>query len=330
MKSYSQIKYIFGCFFIYLLLAHSFLAGCNTQKNAPAGRTVIGQALSNSSQEIDCTDCSTNTLVYNTPKNTLCSIKRSGNKYSLKTWCPESKWTTQVESWKIKKNQRLDHFSYNKTGSLFACLKTYKQKKLIKQDVVQLHKNGKIQSLSLIGVNHTQLHKKSGPLAEIADLQACDTSLAITYQYGRVKIYNIAERRALGATNITGSTNHNIFHNLHYLTIYKNNSSQELLLNNYDIRSGEIGYSFPLGGNGQDSSSFHICNYQNTLYLITPKGVYTGKCDDTILTEIMDYKKLLLPEKHCITYWQAGRDNTFYLGYKTSDKTFHLRYGHFN
>ena len=150
--------------------------------------------------------------------------------------------------------------------------------------------------------------------------------MAVTYQYGAVKIYNIAERQALGATNITGSANHNIFYELHYLTVAKNNSSQELLLNNYDIRSGEISYSFTLGGNGQDSSAFPISNYQNELYLLTPEGIYVGKCDDTTLTRKMDYSNLQLPENHRITYWQAARDKTFYLGYETSDKTFHLRY----
>lgn len=326
MKSYSIAKYILAIFFLYLIFVNSFLTGCSTEKIVPKRQATNGQASPGTISEINTKNCSKNTLFYNTPKNSLCSLERKKNRYQLKVWQEESGWKTNVESWKTKKNEKLDNFTCSKTGAIFACLKTYKRKKLEKQDVVKLCKNGKIQSLSLIGLKNVKLKGKSKSITEITKLQACDTSLAITYQYGAVKIYNIAEGQALGATNITGSADRNIFYELHYLTIAKNNASQELLLNNYDIRSGEITYSFTLGGNGQDSTTFSISNYQNELYLLTPKGIYVGKCDDTTLTRKMDYSSLQLPANHHITYWQAARDKTFYLGYETSDKTFHLQY----
>lgn len=105
----------------------------------------------------------------------------------------------------------------------------------------------------------------------------------------------------------------------------KDTSSQEILLYDYDIRSGEVVRSFPLGGNGQDSRDFHLSCYQNQLYLISEKGIFTGPCTETVLTKELDYKDLQLPMKHRITYCQAARDDTIYIGYETLDSAFHLQ-----
>lgn len=243
----------------------------------------------------------------------------------MSTWNENNSWTTGVATWKVKKNETLDNFSYNTTGALFACLKTHKNNQLQKQDVVRLRGNGDIESLSLIGLKNVTLQNKSPSLTEIKDLQCFGTSLAITYQYGAVKIYNIAEKQALGASNITGSDQHSIFYDLHYLTITKDTSSQEILLYDYDIRSGEVVRSFPLGGSGQDSRDFHLSCYQNQICLVSEKGIFTGPCTETILTKQLDYKDLQLPVKHRITYCQAARDDTVYIGYETPDSAFHLQ-----
>lgn len=308
-----------------LFMTTSLLVGCTTKEQPVVKKKIHREAFSFPQLEIDTQICSADTLLYNPTNDTLSSVQKEKNNYTLSTWKPENGWTTGVASWKTKKNEVLDNFSYNTTGALFACLKTYKNKQLQKQDIVRLRGNGDIQSLSLIGLKNVSLQQKSSSITEIADLQCFGTSIAITYQYGTVKIYNIAEKQALGAGNITGTDKHSLFYDLHYLTIIKDTSSQEILLYDYDIRSGEIVRSFPLGGNGQDSRDFYLSNYQNQLYLVSRKGIFTGSCTETVLTKQLDYKDLQLPNQHHITYCQAARDNTLYLGYTTSDSSFHLR-----
>lgn len=311
--------------FLFFLLIINLAVGCTAEKQPTANKKVHTKAACFPQLEIDTQLCSADSLLYNPTNDTLSSVCRKEKHYELSTWNENNGWTTGVASWKTKKNETLDNFSYNTTGALFACLKTYKSNQLQKQDVVRLRGNGDIESLSLIGLKDVTLQKKSSSLTEIKDLQCFGTSLAITYQYGAVKIYNIAEKQALGASNITGSGQHSIFYDLHYLTIMKDTSSQEILLYDYDIRSGEVVRSFPLGGNGQDSRDFHLCRYQNQLCLVSEKGIFTGPCTETVLTKQLDYKDLQLPVKHRITYCQAARDDTIYIGYETSDSAFHLR-----
>lgn len=54
---------------------------------------------------------------------------------------------------------------------------------------------------------------------EIKDIRCNGTSIAITYQYGNVTIYNLLERLAFGGSSISGMPGENIFYDLHYLTI---------------------------------------------------------------------------------------------------------------
>lgn len=310
---------------LFFLLIISSISGCTAEKQTTANRKTNKKAACFPQLEIDTQLCSADSLLYNPTNDTLSSVNRKKNLYELSTWNQNNGWTTGVASWKIKKNETLDNFSYNTTGALFACLKTYKNKHLQKQDIVRLRGNGDIESLSLIGLKNITMQQKSSSLTEIKDLQCFGTSLAITYQYGAVKIYNIAEKQALGASNITGTGQHSIFYDLHYLTIIKDTSSQEILLYDYDIRSGEVVRSFPLGGNGQDSRDFHLSHYQNQLYLISEKGIFTGPCTESVLTKQLDYQALQLPANHRLTYCQAARDNTVYIGYETPDSTFHLQ-----
>lgn len=324
MRAHLRVHYIIGAALLYVLVSICIFTGCRTKKETMVQKVTSEKKVSYPVVEIDLQNHPADTLIYNPMNNTLSSIQKKKSCYQMSTWQKESGWSTGIALWKIKKNEKLDNFSYNTTGSLFACLKTYKKGQLHKQDIVRLRENGHIQSLSLIGLKCVRLKGKSSSLVEISDLQCCGTSLAITYQYGAVKIYNIAEKQALGATNITGTNKHNLFYDLHYLTVKKNKSTQEVLLQDYDIRCGEVTHSFPLGGNGQDSSDFHLSNYQNELYLVSKKGIFTGLCSETVLTKQLDYQDLQLPNKHHIVYVQAARDKTLYLGYETSDKTYLL------
>lgn len=326
MKSYIFAKLTLAIALVFLLLTISVLSRSKTEEKATSDRNTKREEFSYPMIEINMQNHSSDTLVYDPMNNTLSSIIKEKNRYQLSTWQPENGWTTGTTSWKVKKNQILDNFSYNTVGVLFACLKSYKKGQLYKQDIVRLRKNGKIQSLSLIDLQNVSLQRKSSSLTEITDLQCSGTSLAITYRYGAVKIYNIAERQALGAKNITGTPGHSLFYDFHYITIMKNKTSQEVLLQDFDIRSGEITRSFSLGGGDQDSSDFPLSNYQEELYLLCAKGIFAGSFAEAVLTQRLTYSNLQLPDHHRIVYWQAARDRTLYIGYKTSDNLFHLRY----
>lgn len=326
MKSYCRTNYIISTTLIYLFMTIFLFVGCRSKETKTEQSAINNKPLSYSDEEINVENRPIDTLIYNPMNNSLSSIQKKKNTYYLSVWQGNGVWTTSVASWKIKKNESLDNFSYNTTGMLFACLKKYKKGRLYHQDIVRLRGNGSIQSLALIGLENVMLQpktSKNSSLTEITDLQCCGTALAITYQYGSVKIYNIAEKQALGVNHLTGVSKHNIFYDLHYLTI-KKGTSQEILLRDYDIRSGEISHTFPLGGSGQNSSDFYISNYQNELYLLSPKGLYTGSCTELVLTKQLDQQDIQLPAKHRITYFQAARDNTLFLGYKTPEKGNHL------
>lgn len=326
MKSYIFSKLILTIAFVLLLLTVSVLIRSKAEEKEVVNRSTKKQEVTYPTIEIDVRNHPSDSLVYNPVDNALSSITQEKNIYKLSTWQQENGWTYGSASWKTKKNECLDNFSYNAIGALFACLKSYKKGQLYKQDIVRLHKNGKIQSLSLIGLKNASLQRKSSCLNEITNVQCHGTSLAITYQYGIVKIYNIAERQALGAENMTGTPGHSLFYDHHYITVTKNLASQEVLLQDFDIRSGEITRSFPLGGNGQDSADFHLSSYQNDLYLLSSRGIFSGSFTETVLTQQSTYYDLHLPDYHHINYWQAARDRTIYIGYKTSDNSFHLRY----
>ena len=264
-------------------------------------------------------------IVYNPMNNTLVSITNKKNRYSLAIWQSETHWTTGVASWKIKKNQKLDNFTYNTNGALYACLKEYKKNVLQKQTLVRLRGNGKIQKVNLSMLNNLGNTKSTKAIPEISDIQCSGTSISITYQYGAMKIYNLSEGQALGAESITGTPSHNVFYDLHYFTVKRESKKKSVLLYDYDIRTGEIAHSFPLGGDGQDTSLFHLSNYQDTLYLLTPKGIFLGNCKETKLVKYLDYRDLHIPS-HChITFMQAARDKTIYLGYQSSDQQFFLQ-----
>lgn len=326
MKIYIVKKLSLTAVFVFLLLTISVLVYGRAEEKATSDRSVREETFLYPAIEIDVQNHPSDTLVYDPMNNVLTSITREKDIYNLSTWQKESSWSSGVKSWKVKKNEVLDNFSYNTTGALFACLKSYKKGQLNKQDIVRLRKNGEIQSLSLIDLENTSLQRRSTSISEITDLQYSGTSLAITYQYGAVKIYNIAERQALGAENITGTSKHSLFYDLHFITVMKNRTSQEVLLQDFDIRSGEITRSFSLGGNGQDSSDFHISSYQDELYLLSAKGIFTGPFTETVLVQQLAYRDLHLPDHHRIVYWQAARDRTLYIGYQTPDNHFHLRH----
>lgn len=265
------------------------------------------------------------TLVYHPVDNVLSQIIKKNHTYTRSVWQEEKGWSTSVEKWKTKKHYTLDHFTYNTNGALYACQKRRKKGKLIHQTLVRLRSDGRIQKVRLTALNQLSSSPSPDHLPEITDIQCCGTSIALTYQYGAVKIYNLAEGQALGASTITGTPGKNIFYDLHYLSLLTQNSSRTILLQDYDIRSGEITRSFPLGGAGQNVDDYHITNYQNDLYVLTNRGLFVGQCSESALTKTLSYRDLKLPERSRILYFQAGRDADIYLGYQTGSGDFQLR-----
>lgn len=319
--------------YLFILCGICLFAGCRTgsgstntrkrEKTTPKTKETI----SYTSVTIPMDKDSQKTLVYNPVDHVLTQIRHKGQTYIRSTWQPEKGWTSNLDSWKLKKHETLENFTYNTNGALYACRKKWKRGALTSQTLVHLRSHGKINQVRLTKLNQlssegTSSHK----IPEIMDLQCSGTSIAITYQYGAVKIYNLAEGQALGASFITGTPGKNIFYNLHYITIQQPENKNDILLRDYDIRSGEITHSFPLGGPDQDSSVFHVSSCRDDLYVLTSRGLFGGQCSDTSLIRLLAYNDLKLPEQSHVTYLQADGDNSLFWGFQTKEGDFVLRH----
>lgn len=309
-----------------------FFIGCgekadNTsrEKSGSTSQTENSQAVSYSSVTVPTNEDTEESFIYQPVDNVLCKISCHKNTYRLSSWRQESEWTTEVDSWKTKKNCTLENFRYNTNGTLYACQKRRKKGKLIEQSLVRLGKKGSIHKVKLTDLNRISKPSSSKELPEIADLQCNGTSLAVTYRSGAVKIYNLAEGQALGATSLTGTPGQNVFYDHQYLTIVNSKKEEDILLRDYDIRSGEATHTFPLGGPEEHRNSFHLTHYQNDLYVQTSHGIFAGQCTDTSLAKVLDYEDLNLPKNCRVTYMQAGRDHSLYLGFRNETNKFCLR-----
>lgn len=274
--------------------------------------------------KIDTNNMQPSQLVYNPMNDTLTAILSQKSKYSLSIWTSDSHWTTKATSWKVKKNQKLDNFSYNTNGALYACLKEYKKERLCHQTLVRLCGNGKIKKIKLTKLNQLENKTKNTP-PEITDIQCDGTSIAITYRNGAMKIYNLSEGQALGASHIFGKPKNNVFYKWHYLTVKESEKNNSVFLYDYDARIGCICQTFPLGSHEKKESSFQLSHYQNDLYVLTPKGIFFGNTDDSQLTKCMDYHDLPIRSDEYITYMQAARNKTIYIGTKSSKDSFRLQ-----
>ena len=184
-----------------------------TKKKQTAAKTTADKPTSISYCVTSLSDEEESTLIYHPTERVLSQFIRKKNQYIRNIWDEKSGWTTNVESWKIKKSETLEHFSYNTNGALYACKKKWSKSKLVKQSIVCLRNNGNIKNINLIHLNNKQ------NMDEIKDIRCNGTSIAITYQYGNVKIYNLLERQAFGGSSISGMPGENIFYDLNYLTI---------------------------------------------------------------------------------------------------------------
>lgn len=257
-----------------------------TKKKQTAAKTTADKPTSISYCVTSLSDEEESTLVYHPTERVLSQFIRKKNQYIRNIWDEKSGWTTNVESWKIKKSETLEHFSYNTNGALYACKKKWSKGKLAKQSIVCLRNNGNIKNINLIHLNNKQ------NTDEIKDIRCNGTSIAITYQYGNVTIYNLLERLAFGGSSISGMPGENIFYDLHYLTIETKKTTEEIYLRDYDIRSGEVTHTFPLGSFAQKKEDFHITNLGNTLYVLTPRGLFRGECESSSLQKLLAFREL--------------------------------------
>ena len=153
-----------------------------TKKKQTAAKTTADKPTSISYCVTSLSDEEESTLIYHPTERVLSQFIRKKNQYIRNIWDEKSGWTTNVESWKIKKSETLEHFSYNTNGALYACKKKWSKSKLVKQSIVCLRSNGNIKNINLIHLNNKQ------NMDEIKDIRCNGTSIAITYQYGNVTI----------------------------------------------------------------------------------------------------------------------------------------------
>ena len=165
-------------------------------------------------------------------------------------------------------------------------------------------------------------------MAEIKDIRCNGTYIALTYQYGNVTIYNLLERLAFGGSSISGMPGENIFYDLHYLTIETKKTTEEIYLRDYDIRSGEVTHTFPLGSFAQKKEDFHITNLGNTLYVLTPRGLFRGECKSSSLQKLLAFRELQLPPQSNILTMFSGSADSLYLVIKEADGSKSIRLIH--
>ena len=293
-----------------------------TKKKQTAAKTTADKPTSISYCATSLSDEEESTLIYHPTERVLSQFIRKKNQYIRNIWDEKSGWTTNVESWKIKKSETLEHFSYNTNGALYACKKKWSKSKLVKQSIVCLRNNGNIKNINLIHLNNKQ------NTDEIKDIRCNGTSIAITYQYGNVTIYNLLERLAFGGSSISGMPGENIFYDLHYLTIETKKTTEEIYLRDYDIRSGEVTHTFPLGSFAQKKEDFHITNLGNTLYVLTPRGLFRGECKSSSLQKLLAFRELQLPPQSNILTMFSGSADSLYLVIKEADGSKSIRLIH--
>ena len=293
-----------------------------TKKKQTAAKTTADKPTSISYCVTSLSDEEESTLIYHPTERVLSQFIRKKNQYIRNIWDEKSGWTTNVESWKIKKSETLEHFSYNTNGALYACKKKWSKSKLVKQSIVCLRNNGNIKNINLIHLNNKQ------NTDEIKDIRCNGTSIAITYQYGNVTIYNLLERLAFGGSSISGMPGENIFYDLHYLTIETKKTTEEIYLRDYDIRSGEVTHTFPLGSFAQKKEDFHITNLGNTLYVLTPRGLFRGECKSSFLQKLLTFRELQLPPQSNILTMFSGSADSLYLVIKGADGSKSVRLIH--
>lgn len=304
--------------FLYIKLDKPREASKQVKSKASSG----SKTTSLSYYEISPSDSSDASFIYHPTERVLSQFVHQGKHYIRNIWDENSGWTTNVESWKVKKSETLEHFSYNTNGALYACKKKWSKGKLIGQSLVCLRSNGNIKKVNLIHLNE----KKD--IQEINDIQCNGTSIAITYEYGTVKIYNLLERQAFGGNDISGTPCKNIFYDLHYLTIETKKATEEVYLRDYDIRSGEITHTFPLGSLTQKKEDFHISNLGNTLYVLTPRGLFRGECTSSSLQKLLAFRELQIPSQSNILTMFTGSADSLYLVLKNTDSSKSVRLIH--
>lgn len=293
------------------------LTGCRDE-----GSTIAEEAAptpANTAAEIDMEGHTAECFLYNSMENSLSMITKDKHNYSLFVWHGEGGWSAPVTSWKCKKKEALENFVYSTDGTLYACKKQYENKKLIGQTFVKLRKNGTQQTISLKNMNQVGSENYN-----ITDIKFDGTALALTYACGTVKFYNIEEGQALGAASIRGTAGRNMLYDFHYLTETIDQDSQRPSLKDYDIRTGEVTKTFPLGEPGQTDMDIQLTNYRDKLYLLSPNGLFSGSCTNSILYKLADRDSLPLPEENRILYFQAARDDMLYLAFLDGSSRVHL------
>ncbi len=102
------------------------------EKKQTAAKTTADKPTSISYCMTSLSDEEESTLIYHPTERVLSQFIRKKNQYIRNIWDEKSGWTTNVESWKIKKSETLEHFSYNTNGALYACKKKWSKSKLVK------------------------------------------------------------------------------------------------------------------------------------------------------------------------------------------------------
>lgn len=258
------------------------------------------------------------TFLYSSVDNTPAMITRKESRYTLYLLRDGTSWKKST-SWKCKGSEVLDTFTYGSDGALYCCLKEFKKKTLIRQKFLKCKKDGSFQEI--------KLQKLGGK--EIRDIRFDSTALAMTFADHSVRIYNISEKRALGALSLKGMPGKNLFYRYHYITETASKDSKSILLRDYDIRSGETDKSFVLGKTRETkSASVHLSNYHGDICVLTPAGLYTGTFDEAVLFRQAGWEDMQIISPESLLFFQNARDDTLYYAWEDESHEIHFQKGH--
>ena len=87
-------------------------------------------------------------------------------------------------------------------------------------------------------------------------------------------------------------------------------------------------HTFPLGSFAQKKEDFHITNLGNTLYVLTPRGLFRGECKSSSLQKLLAFRELQLPPQSNILTMFSGSADSLYLVIKEADGSKSIRLIH--
>lgn len=310
--------------FILYLLMICFLCGCSQETSTTSTKDM------EPATEIPLENQSAAYFTYNPKLDSLSIFQKEKDTYSVSTLQPDLTWKKSNTTWTTSDDRFLANFTYSADGSLYAAEKYYDAKGLTVQNFIKLKRNGKIQQIKMKKLNQvpwtdidTAVKNNNYTMDHsITDIHISDSTVAFTYSNYAVKLYDLKSGQAIGSHSIIGEHMRNTLTDNQYITASQTNRSY--LLDVYNAATGQKERTIQFGTEENKLSQFYLTSNQECLYVLSDDGIYSGSPKGTTLTRFRDFKTLGLPSEIIITFFQADRTGTLYIGYLDDKSIQHL------